>query len=131
MRPDAAAEFSEVKLVLRSAQSGHAKVKLNTKECPLEWYFHRRLLTQPMYESGCMFRRDFEIASVGRVTAVDWDLVFGSGQRDLSDVQLDAMRRINKAMRALSRRSAAMVLTICGAGLSAADYERAMKWKKG
>ena len=97
----------------------------------LEWYFHRRLLTQPMYESGCMFRRDFEIASVGRVTAVDWDLVFGSGQRDLTDVQLDAMRRINKAMRALSRRSAAMVLTICGAGLSAADYERAMKWKKG
>ena len=131
MRTDDAAEFSEVKLVLRSAQSGHAKVKLNTKECPLEWYFHRRLLTQPMYESGCMFRRDFEIASVGRVTAVDWDLVFGSGQRDLTDVQLDAMRRINKAMRALSRRSAAMVLRICGAGLSAADYERAMKWKKG
>ena len=131
MRTDDAAEFSEVKLVLRSAQSGHAKVKLNTKECPLEWYFHRRLLTQPMYESGCMFRRDFEIASVGRVTAVDWDLVFGSGQRDLTDVQLDAMRRINKAMRSLSHRSAAMVLTICGAGLSAADYERAMKWKKG
>ena len=86
MRTDDAAEFSEVKLVLRSAQSGHAKVKLNTKECPLEWYFHRRLLTQPMYESSCMFRRDFEIASGGRVTAVDWDLVFGSGQRDLTDV---------------------------------------------
>ena len=67
----------------------------------------------------------------GRVTAVDWDLVFGSGQRDLTDVQLDAMRRINKAMRSLSRRLAAMVLMICGAGLSAADYERAMKWKKG
>ena len=131
MRTDDAAEFSEVKLVLRSAQSGHAKVKLNTKECPLEWYFYLRLLTQPMYESGCMFRRDFEIASVDRVTAVDWDLVFGSGQRDLTDVQLDAMRRINKAMRSLSRRSAAMVLTIYGAGLSAADYERAMKWKKG
>ena len=130
MRTDDAAEFSEVKLVLRSARSDHAKVKLNTKECPLEWYFHRRLLTQPMYESGCMFRRDFEIASVGRVTAVDWDLVFGSGQRDLTDVQLDAMRRINKAMRALSRRSAAMELTICGAGLSATNYERAMKWKK-
>ena len=78
MRTDDAAEFSEVKLVLLSTQSCHAKVKLNTKECPLEWYFHRRLLTQPMYEAGCMFRRDFEIASVGRVTAVDWDLVFGS-----------------------------------------------------
>jgi len=24
-----------------------------------------------------------------------------------------------------------MVLTICGAGLSATDYERAMEWKKG
>ena len=24
-----------------------------------------------------------------------------------------------------------MVLTICGAGLFAADYERAMNWKKG
>ena len=127
MRTDDAVEFSEVKLVLRSAKSGHAKVKLNTKECLLEWYFHRR----PMYESGCMFRRDFENASVGRVTVVDWDRVFGSGQRDLTDVQLDSMRRINKAMLALSRRSAAMVFTICGAGLSAADYERAMKWKKG
>ena len=84
-----------------------------------------------MYESGYMFRRDFEFASVGRVTAVDWDFGFGSGQRDLTDVQLDAMRRINKAMRALFRRSAAMMLTICGAGLSAADCERAIKWKKG
>ena len=131
MRTDDAAEFSEVKLVLRSAQSGHAKVKLNTKECPLEWYFHRRLLTQPMYEAGCLFRRDFEIASVGQLTAVDWDLVFVSGQSDLTDVRLDAVRRINKAMRALSRRSAAMELIICGAGLFAANYERAMKWKKG
>ena len=131
MRTDDPTEFSEAKLVLRSAKSGHAKIKLNTKECPLEWYFHRRLLTQPMYEAGCLFRRDFEIASVGRVTAVDWDRVFGSGQRDLSDVQLDAMRRINKALRAMSRRSGSMVLTICGAGLSAADYERALKWKKG
>ena len=122
MPTDDGTEFSEVKLVLRSAQTGHAKVQLNTKECPLEWYFHRRLLTQPMYEAGCLFRRDFEICSVGRVTAVDWDLVFGSGQRDLSDVQLDAMRRVNKAMRSLSRRSAAMVFTICGAGLSTAAY---------
>ena len=47
-------------------------------------YFHRRLLTQPMDESGCM-----------------------------------------------SHRSGAMVFTICGAGLSAGDYERAMKWKNG
>ena len=62
--------------------------------------------------------------------AVDWDLVFGSGQRVLTGVQLDAMRRVNKTMRSLSRRSAAMVLTICGAGLTAADYERPMKWKK-
>jgi hypothetical protein len=38
---------------------------------------------------------------------------------------------MSKALRALSRRSGAMVLTICGAGLTAADYERAMKWKKG
>ena len=98
---------------------------------PLEWYFHRRLLTQPMYEAGCLFRRDFEIASVGQLTAVDWDLVFVSGQSDLTDVRLDAVRRINKAMRALSRRSAAMELIICGAGLFAANYERAMKWKKG
>lgn len=131
MRTDDPTEFSEVKLVLRSAKTGYAKVKLNTKECPLEWYFHRRLLTQPMYEAGCLFRRDFEIASVGRVTAVDWDRVFGSGQRDLTDGQLDAMRRISKALRAMSRRSGSMALTICGAGLSAADYERAMKWKKG
>ena len=131
MRTDDVAEFSEVKLVLRSAQSGHAKVKLNTKECPLEWYFHRRRMTQPMYEAGCLFRRDFEIASVGQVTAVDWDLVFVSGQSDLTDVRLDAVRRINKAMRALSRRSAAMELIICGAGLFAANYKRAMKWKKG
>ena len=80
-----------------------------------------------MYESGCMFWPDFEIASVGQVTAVDWDLVFGSGQRDFTDVQLDPMRRINKALRALSRRSAAVVLTICDARLSAADYEWAMK----
>ena len=84
-----------------------------------------------MYEAGCLFRRDFEIASVGQVTAVDWDLVFVSGQSDLTDVRLDAVRRINKAMRALSRRSAAVELIICGAGLSAANYERAMKWKKG
>ena len=131
MRTDDPTEFSEVKLVLRSAKSGHAKIKLNTKECPLEWYFHRRLIMQPLYEAGCLFRRDFEIACVGRGTAVDWDRVFGSGQRDLTDGQLDAMRRINKALRAMSRRSGSMVLTICGAGLSAADYERALEWEKG
>ena len=55
----------------------------------------------------------------------------GPGQHDLTDGQLDAMRRINKVLRAMSRRSGSMVLTICGAGQSAADYERALKWKKG
>ncbi len=52
-----------------------------------------------MYEVGYLFSRYFEICSVGSVTAVDCDLVFGSGQRDLSDVQPDATWRVRKVMR--------------------------------
>ena len=69
--------------------------------------------------------------AAARIISATVRLILRAGQRDLSDVQLDAMRRINKALRAMSHRSGSMALTICGAGLTAADYERAMKWKKG
>jgi hypothetical protein len=60
-----------------------------------------RAITEPMYDAGRAFQRDFQFAGLDPIRARLMMLPVGREATDLTEAQLDARRRVHKALRAL------------------------------
>jgi hypothetical protein len=58
-------------------------------------------ITEAMHDAGRAFQRDFQFAGLDPIRARPWLLPVGGGAPDLTEGQLDARRRVHRALEAL------------------------------
>lgn len=122
------------------ARSEPIRVVVNRDESPLSWLRHRRgpggrpWIGEPEFAAGERLRTDFTRAQLmPRVTA-NWTSAVASGRRsggvdaELSEVALDARRRVEKALDAVGPELAGVLTDACCFLKGLEEVERERRW---
>ncbi|HXV74494.1 MAG TPA: DUF6456 domain-containing protein [Sphingomonadales bacterium] len=135
------AQHRQTVLAPRVIDGKRRRVEVNIGGSPLGWLSRRKgrggapFLNQALVEAGETLARDFELAGLQPRTIGFYDGVpvtgkkYASGQgRDWTPRQLDARRRVEKALAAAGAGLADVLVRVCcfHEGLEAA--ERALEW---
>lgn len=142
MRPDTVYVFRDIGFADQHAKEGRdasqakktqAAVALNRKECPIEWYFHRGIVTQDQHAAAIKLRAHWEFFQLGKQSAVDPGRirVDGGQPHGMTDRQLDAVRVINTSLRAMGLIGSSVVVNVCCVGITLGAIEATMSWRKG
>jgi len=142
MRPDTVYVFRDVGFADQHAREGRnasearksqAAVALNRKECPIEWYFHRGIVTLDQHAAAMKLRAHWELFQLGKQTALDPSRVRVDGGQPLgmTDRQLDGVRAVNGSLRAMGLIGSSVVVNVCCVGITLGAVEAAMRWRKG
>ena len=128
-------EATSVKLPDGSVQDA----VLNVNESPLARLFLRKsrsgegYLNPSQFGAGERLRADFEKANLRTRMSVDWDREFSSGTRggagsDISDLAVDARKRLNEALACLENSLQGVVLDVCCFLKGLEEVERERQW---
>lgn len=123
-----------------ATEDGPRKVVINASESPLAWLRRRRdrdgepLIDAAAFEAGERLRRDITQACLMPSVTSRWDpsaSSMGSGPRDpsaVADVVVAARQRVRKAMAAVGRDFADLLLDLCGFLKGVETLERERGW---
>jgi hypothetical protein len=107
--------------------AGGAKGARVKHECRLDWYWSRALLDDPQHTAGLRFRNDWEIGVVSTGVIGTYEQII-TGDRDFTEAQTAARRRLKGAHGALGAIPFSIVLDVCAYDKWASEWERARGW---
>jgi hypothetical protein len=90
----------EVEEVRETDLDGRTVIRYRTVDS-LRKLMRSGAVTEAMFDAGRAFQRDFQFAGLDPIRARPWMLPVGGGTPDLTESQLDARRRVHKALDAL------------------------------
>lgn len=124
----------------RSAEHGGAAL-INKTESPLGWLRTRKgrdglpLINQDQFEAGERLRNDYEMAGMRPSVTRSYDVspTAGRGRRgptslSMTDRQLDARRRVERAVSAVGPELSDILLRVCCYLEGMSEAEKAMGW---
>jgi hypothetical protein len=137
------AQHSE--LATRAIEKGAPPVLFNEGESPIAWLARRRgrdgtaFLAPPLVEAGERFRRDVTQAQILQRVTANWEASIASSRRDadggvhVSEIGIDARRRLSRAVDAVGPDLAGLLMDVCGylKGLETVESERAWPPRSG
>lgn len=123
------------------------RVTVNVAESPLAWFRQRRgrngaaFIDETQFEAGERLRRDFTRGQMAQSVTASWSMTGGgrqsrkrggrmSGRGDISDVALDARRRVQQALGALEPEMAALLADVCCELRPMEETEKRRGWPK-
>jgi hypothetical protein len=129
----------------RAVEPAAAPVLVNESESPLAWLARRKgadgkpFLTSAQIESGERFRRDVEQAQLLQRVTANWDASMAASRRDagggqvVSDIAIDARKRLASAYDALGAELGDLLTDVCGylKGLETIERERGWPARSG
>jgi hypothetical protein len=123
--------------VLRQLEKGARPALVNEAESPLAWLARRKdregrsFLDAAQLEAGERFRRDIEQAQLLQRVTANWEASINAARRGadagtVSEVAIDARRRLARAFDAVGPEMAGLVTDVCGylKGLEIVESER-------
>ena len=118
-----------------SGMSPRRSVTVNLTESPLGWLFARGHVSARQYEAGDRLRADWERAQLAPRVTMAWDaapLSRGRGgsapEPDLSGAQIDARRRLDRAIASAGPGLADILWRVVCSGEGMRDAETALGW---
>ena len=129
----------------RAIEKGERPVIVNEGESPLAWLARRKgndgrpFLDGAQIEAGERFRRDVEQAQILQRVTANWESSIASGRRGadagvaVSDIAMDARRRLGRALDAVGPELAGLLTDVCGylKGLEIVESERGWPARSG
>ena len=129
----------------RALEKGARPVLVNEGESPLAWLARRKgadgkpFLDGAQVEAGERFRRDVEQAQILQRVTANWEASIASGRRGaeagiaVSEIALDARRRLARAFDAVGPEFAGLLTDVCGylKGLEIVESERSWPARSG
>jgi hypothetical protein len=124
----------------RAVEPAAAPVVVNESESPLAWLARRKgvdgkpFLTPAQVESGERFRRDIEQAQLLQRVTANWDASMAASRHDagaglvMSDIALDARKRLERAYDALGGELGDLLTDVCGYLKGLETIERDRGW---
>ncbi|PWB81875.1 MAG: ATPase [Methylocystaceae bacterium] len=126
------------RLELRALEKGAPPALCNEGESPLAWLARRKdrdgrpFLAPAHVEAGERFRRDITQAQILQRVTADWEAAIASARRSgragghVTDVAIDARRRLGAAFEAVGPDLAGLLTDVCGylKGLELVESER-------
>jgi hypothetical protein len=122
---------------LRQLEKGARPTLVNEAESPLAWLARRKdregrsFLDAAQLEAGERFRRDIEQAQLLQRVTANWEASINAARRGadvgaVSEVAIDARRRLARAFDAVGPEMAGLVTDVCGylKGLEIVESER-------
>jgi len=124
-------------LALRQLEKGARPALVNEAESPLAWLARRKdregrsFLDAAQLEAGERFRRDIEQAQLLQRVTANWEASINAARRGadagaVSEVAIDARRRLARAYDAVGPEMAGLLTDVCGylKGLELVESER-------
>lgn len=132
-------------IATRALEKGAAPVLFNEGESPLAWLARRKdrrgasFLTAAMVQAGERFRRDVTQAQLLQRVTVNWEATTmaprhgGDAGAHISEIAVDARRRLSRACDAVGPDLAGLLTDVCGylKGLEAVETERGWPRRSG
>jgi hypothetical protein len=126
------------RIARRATEKGAPPALFNEGESPLAWLARRKgrdgapFLTLPLLEAGERFRRDVTQAQILQRVTANWEASVASSRRGVeggarvSDIAIDANRRLSRAWDSVGPELAGLLIDVCGylKGLEAVERER-------
>lgn len=129
----------------RALEKGGASILYNEGESPLAWLARRKdrdgspFLAPALVQAGERFRRDVTQAQILQRVTANWEAAIAASRRgadggaQISDLAIDARRRLSRAFDAVGPELAGLLTDVCGylKGLETVESERGWPRRSG